>query len=223
MSDEVKTRSEIAKLDAETTLAEARTRTEQDKHVDWLRYRSNDEAEALKNGIYILDTDVNSASVRDAIADLDHLSRRAGPDQAIRLILNSPGGSVFHGMALYDFLQELRLRGHELTTVGLGWSASMAGILLMAGDKRVMGANSWLMIHEPSSMGVGKVSEIQDEAKFLRRVADRSLKILAERSTMTEKQIATKWDRKDWWLDADEALSLGFIDEIAERPPFVKP
>jgi ATP-dependent Clp protease protease subunit len=93
-------------------------------------------------------------------------------------------------------------------------AASMGGILLQAGSHRVLAPNAYMLIHEVSSLAWGGASELEDEVAFVKRLQDRILDILAERSTMTRQQIARKWKRKDWWLDAPEALRLGFVDEI---------
>jgi ATP-dependent protease ClpP protease subunit len=90
----------------------------------------------------------------------------------------------------------------------------MGGILLQAGDERVIGKNAHLMIHEISAGAVGKLSEIEDEAKFCAMLSDRLVDILAERSTLTPTQIKRRWKRKDWWLSAEEAVELGFADRI---------
>lgn len=143
---------------------------------------------------------------------------REDPSRDIRLVFTSPGGSVLDGLALYDYLAEIKNTLHEnggrLTTVALGQAASMAGILLQAGDHRVIGKNSYLLIHEITAGVIGNMSEINDSAAFTQRLQDRVLSILAERATITKDEIKTKWERRDWWLDSDEAKSLGFCDEV---------
>ena len=163
--------------------------------------------------IYNFFEPVTYGGVEDAINWIGMWSRR-NPESPIKIVFNSPGGSVFAGMALYDFLQELREKGHHITTEARGYSASMAGILLQAGDERVIGANAHIMIHEISSVALGKASELEDELKLVEKLQEKSLNILAERSTMSKAQIKRKWKRKDWWLDAQEAVELGFADRI---------
>src|SRR5574341_658348 len=118
-------------------------------------------------------------------------------------------------MALWDFLLELRQRGHKLTTVARGYAASMAGILLQAGDERVIGPESWLLIHEASFGVVGSYGEVEDRVEWVKKIQARILDIFASRSKLSRSQIKRRWHRKDWWLDSDEALKLGFVDRIA--------
>ena len=132
------------------------------------------------------------------------------------IVFNSPGGEVTEGLALFDFIQELRSRGHEIETISIGMAASMAGILLQAGDNRVMGKNAVILIHEVSSITYGGASSMADDLKFVEMLQDKILDILAERSTLTKRQIRNRWLRKDWWLDAETALKFGFIDSIQE-------
>jgi ATP-dependent Clp protease protease subunit len=157
---------------------------------------------------------VNGSSVEMCIDSLGHWSRR-DPGKEMTIIFNTPGGSVFDGLALFDYIQGLRRKGHHITTKAIGTAASMGGILLQAGDVRVMDTNSLLLIHEVSAgMVGGKTSEVEDFQKLMQRLERRVLGILAERSTMSTAQIRTKWKKTDWWLDADEALKLGFADAV---------
>jgi len=200
-------------VEAETALFKARG-----AFVDAeLRQLERRERDALASDeyarIYPFYGTVGSSTVERCIRELGTWSRR-DPGQPIRLVLTSPGGNVIDGFALFDFIQELRASGHHIETVALGWAASMGGILLQAGDKRIMGRSSWMLIHEISSANVGKTSEMEDELKFVKRLQERALDILAERATFTKRQIANRWKRKDWWLDAPEALRLGFVDEV---------
>lgn len=157
---------------------------------------------------------VTSSSVQPCIATLGSWSRRE-PGCDITIVFNSPGGSVIDGLALYDFIDELKANGHKITTVARGMAASMGGVLLQAGDDRVIGPNCHVLIHEISTGMIGKFSEIEDEIAFCKMLQERLLEILAKRSTLTAKQIKSKWSRKDWWLSAVEAVELGFADRIA--------
>jgi ATP-dependent Clp endopeptidase proteolytic subunit ClpP len=177
--------------------------------LNWEEYQ----AKSHRHHIYEFDGVVDGRSVGHCIEVLGSWSRQH-PGCPMTVYFNSGGGSVIHGLALYDYIQELKARGHHITTVGLGMAASMGGILLQAGNVRVMTSNSWLLIHEVSSGTVGKFSEIEDEVAFLKRLQRQLVAILASRSTLTQRQIMNRWTRKDWWLDAQEALVLGFIDEV---------
>jgi ATP-dependent Clp endopeptidase proteolytic subunit ClpP len=199
-------RAEIAKTKAETR------RTEQLYQRDEL-YHRRDLADASEHRVLTFYGEVGPASVAKALTELGIWARR-DPGSEIKIIFNSPGGSVLDGLALFDYLRELVADGHRITTVGMGMAASMGGILLQAGTHRVLAPNAYMLIHEISSLAWGGASELEDEVAFVKRLQDRILDILAERSTMTRQQIARKWKRKDWWLDAPEALRLGFVDEV---------
>lgn len=209
-----KLEAEIAALDArrEHFLAEAAYSRVVTAGHEWdLR---EDRAKAGRSRIYTFGGDVGEGSVQKCIATLDAWRRRDGKKRPITLVINSQGGSVRHGLALYDFLQGIRGQGTEVKTMGLGWVASMGGILFQAGTTRVMGRHAYMLIHEISAFDYGKTSEMEEQLKFIKKLQDRLLGILAERSTYTKSQIARRWKKTDWWLDADECLKLGFCDEI---------
>lgn len=147
---------------------------------------------------------------------MDALSRwqRIAPGGEIEVIFNSPGGYIFSGFALYDYLLRIRSEGIPLRTTCAGYAASMASILLQAGDERSITPNSYVMIHEASSDAWGKTSDIRDAVDLLDELEQKTYEILADRSKWTAKKIKERCARKDWWLTADEALSLGFVDEI---------
>lgn len=147
------------------------------------------------------------------IENLEHWERR-DPGGDITIRINSPGGSVFDGLALFDTIMRLRRKGHHVTTHGLGMIASMATILMQAGDTRILDANSWFMIHELSSGGMGKTSDMEDDLKLMKRLQDRALDIYAERASLTKTQIARRWKRKDDWMSAQEAVKFGFADRV---------
>lgn len=156
---------------------------------------------------------VNPDSVKTCISQLN-LWTRMDPTAPIEIIFTSPGGSVVDGLALYDHIKYLRDQGTTINTVAIGMAASMAGILLQAGEKRIMGRESWLMIHEVSFGAGGKIGEVEDTTEWVKAVQKRVLHIFAERSNLTVRQLDTRWKRKDWWVDSDEALKLGLIDEV---------
>ena len=136
----------------------------------------------------------------------------------IEIVLNSPGGSVVDGFELYDFLLALRAKGTRIDTTIMGMGASMAGIIAQAGETRRIGPNSYFMVHEVASMSLGKLSSMKDAVKLSERLYDRLLGVLEHRSTMSADEIRQKAERRDWWLDAAEALDLGFVDEVLPTP-----
>ena len=155
---------------------------------------------------------VNQVAVALAMNTIGQWARRE--TAPIEIVFNSPGGSIIEGLALYDFILSLRDQGNEVTTVGLGMVASMGGVLLQAGDKRVVGRNCHMLIHEASTFTGGKLSELEDEVAFVKRLQERLVDILAERSTLSKAEIRRRWKRRDWWLSSDQTVELGFADGI---------
>ena len=210
------TRRELAdarKLEAEALTAEAAAEVARLNADDLARIHAEEAALDDRVGVYKFNESVSGASVTKCISTLSRWSRiRPGCDMEI--VFNSPGGSVIDGFALYDFLTELKTRGHKITTVCRGMAASMAGILLQAGDHRVMGAESVLLVHEISFGAGGKIGEVEDEVAFAKMLTQRVLRIFERRTNLTARQIDARWKRKDWWLDSDLALKLGFVDEV---------
>lgn len=162
---------------------------------------------------YLLWSDISTPAVKSCVDTLNRWHRQY-PGAPFTLNINSPGGGVQPGLALVDFLHEMKLAGHEIITVTNGWAASMGAVIFQAGTKRIMGKHAWLLIHEVSGHAAGKASEMEDEAVFVKRLQEQLLDILEERSTYTRQQIKTKWKRKDWWQNAEEALAGGFVDEV---------
>jgi len=173
------------------------------------------------NFVFRFDFGVDSKSVAACISRMN-IWRRQNPGQPITIIFTSPGGEVVAGMALFDYLTELRADGHYLTCIAHGIAASMAGILLQAGDRRVVGKESWVLIHQVQASAMGSWGDLQDRMKWLDKVQDRILDIFAHRSaSVTGKSFAVQrrlfaknWERTDWWLSSDECLELGVADEI---------
>ena len=137
----------------------------------------------------------------------------------MEIVFSSPGGSIIDGFELFDFIQDLRTSGHKIITGSLGMAASMAGILLQAGDHRWIGHQCWLMIHRAAFGAIGKTYEIEDEVKLVKRIEGRIVDIFTKRSKLTRLKIKRNWDRKDWWIDADECLTMGLVDEIRGMMP----
>lgn len=184
--------------------------------IDFHAKQRSEKDELAKNRhhkVYIFDEVVREGSVSTCMEQLTKWAR-TDPGCAMEIVFNSPGGSIIDGMALFDFIRMLRAQGHNITTSALGMAASMAGILLQAGDKRVMGKEAWLLIHEASFMALGKTGEVEDTFEWIKRIQDRILDIFSERSKMSRSQIKKRWTRKDWWISSDEALEFGFVDEV---------
>lgn len=163
--------------------------------------------------VYAFNDPVFAGSVGACMSQLNIWSRTE-PDCDIEIVFNSPGGSVIDGMALYDFIQMLRRKGHKITTGTMGMAASMAGILLQAGDVRYIGKESYLLIHEISTGAIGKIGEIEDTVEFVKKIQKRVIQIFATRSNKSASYFEKHWRRKDWWLSSSEAMEINIVDEI---------
>jgi len=208
-----KTEAEARKIEAEATKAEMEANI---SHMDlekakrhFLRERSLDE----ENHLYRFSGSVGESSVKKCMVKLTEWSR-LDPKCDMEIVFSSPGGSIIDGFELFDFIQELRTGGHKITTGSLGMAASMAGILLQAGDVRWIGHQAWMMIHRAAFGAIGKTYEVEDEVKLVKRIEDRILDIFTSRSKLSRTKLKRNWDRKDWWIDADECVKVGLVDEI---------
>ena len=143
---------------------------------------------------------------------LNYARRNPGGD--ITLMIRTPGGDIMAGLALYDSLRTLSSQGHHITTVGRGMVASFGGILLQAGDTRLLGKETQLMIHELSTYTGGKLHEMRDDVKFSKRLNKQLMKILTKHTEMTADELYKRVEATDLWLPAKAAIRLGFADEI---------
>ena len=208
------------KLEAEARKADAEARVytaDAEQAEITLRKAKYDEENRLatneRHCVYLFNSVVSEGSINVCIDQLTTWSRTR-PKKSITIVFNSPGGAIVAGMALFDFIQEMKRLGHHITTKALGMAASMAGILLQAGDERVMGKEAWVLLHEASFGAVGKIGEVEDTVEWVKKVQRRILNIFAERSTLSKSQIERRWKRKDWWLSSDDCLKLGFVDKV---------
>ena len=212
--------AEAAKFEAEAAKAAAEARKElalaESAEIGLAGTRRSEAANLAADKYhhtYVFDEAVGSSAVKKCIAQLTEWMRNdAGCD--IELIFDSPGGSVIDGMHLWDFLSLVKSKGHRLTTVGLGMTASMAGILLMAGDVRILGKESYFLLHEISFGAGGKIGEVEDEIAFIKKIAERVLDIFAARSKLSKSKLRSMWRRKDLWLNSEECLRYGLVDEV---------
>lgn len=203
---------ETRKLEAEAAAAAANARRAEMALEDAEREEAENRAGNRHNRVYHFMGPVDATTVKACLKELGVWARLS--DEPIEIVFSSPGGSIVDGLALYDFILALRQRGIHVTTSALGMAASMAGILLQAGDVRRMGPETWLLIHEAAFGSSGKIGEIEDTVDWVKRIQERVLDIFASRSSMRKAQIRKNWQRRDWWISSDEALQLGFIDAI---------
>lgn len=173
----------------------------------------------LKDRIVFLGSDVNSHTANLIIAQLLFLDNEDSKKD-IYLYINSPGGSVYDGMAIYDTLQYVK---SDVQTVGIGLQASMGAFLLSSGKKgkRFILPHSKVMIHQPSSGTRGKVSDMEIDLKESIRVRQQLNEILARNTGQKLSRIERDVDR-DYWMTAEEAKDYGLVDAIIDNPPTSK-
>ena len=205
--------AEAGKFVAEGQIAQAQAAASEIQMRDLERKEKEMLAENKFHHVFFFNDQVSGNSVVQCMSRLN-LWARNDPKCDIEIVFNSPGGAVIDGMALYDHIQTIRRKGHKVTTVAMGMAASMAGILLQAGDVRVIGAESYVLIHEIATGAIGKIGEIEDTVTFVKMIQKRVLGIFAARSNKPVSYFERHWRRKDWWLSSDECMKLGIVDEV---------
>lgn len=165
----------------------------------------------LNDRIIFLSEEVNNATASIIVAQMLYLEAQ-DPKADISFYINSPGGSISAGMAIYDTMQHIKC---DVSTIGVGLQASMGAFLLSSGTqgKRFILPNAEVMIHQPLSGTQGQASDIVIAAEHIQRLKQRLNKILAEQTGKSVEQIAIDTDR-DNWLTAEEALEYGLVDKI---------
>jgi len=173
----------------------------------------------LKERIIFLGTPINDEVANNVMAQMIFLEYE-NPEKDITLYINSPGGYVSAGLAIYDTMQHIR---PNVATICVGDSISMAAILLAAGTKgkRYALPHSRIMLHQPSGAVTGQSTDIQVHAKELVRTREMLTKIIAEHSGRSIEEVREKTER-DFFLTPEEALEFGVIDEIF-KPHKVEP
>ncbi len=170
----------------------------------------------LKERIIFLGSDVNEASANVIVAQLLFLQAEDSKKD-IFFYINSPGGSVYDALAVYDTMQFIT---NDIHTVGIGIQASAAAFLLSAGTKgkRQLLKHSTVMIHQPSSGTRGKVTDQEIDLKESLRIKHLLESIMAQNTGQKLEKIHIDMER-DKWLTAQEALEYGIVDKIVENPP----
>jgi ATP-dependent Clp protease protease subunit len=165
----------------------------------------------LKERIIFLGSDVNSMSANVVVAQLLHLQNEDAK-KPIYLYINSPGGSVYDGMAIYDTMNHVK---NEVHTIGIGLQASMGAFLLSSGTKgkRFLLPHAKVMIHQPSSGTRGKVSDMEIDFKESLKTRELLNKIFAENTGQKLSQVEKDMDR-DYWMTAEEAVAYGVADKV---------
>lgn len=170
----------------------------------------------LKDRIIFLGEEVNEVSAGLVVAQLLFLESE-DPDKDIHLYINSPGGSVTAGMAIYDTMQYIKC---PVSTICIGMAASMGAFLLAAGEKgkRYILPNAEVMIHQPLGGTQGQATDIKIAADHIIKTKEKLNKILSERTGQSLEIIEKDTDR-DNWMDAKTALDYGIVDAIFEKRP----
>ena len=168
----------------------------------------------LKDRIIFLGEEVTDVSANIVVAQLLFLEAE-DPEKDIHLYINSPGGSVTAGLAIYDTMQYIKC---DVSTICIGMAASMGAFLLAGGTKgkRFALPNAEIMIHQPSGGAKGMASDIQIVAEEILKTKAKLNTILAENTGRTIEEIARDTDR-DNYMSANEAVEYGIIDKVVEK------
>jgi ATP-dependent Clp protease protease subunit len=168
----------------------------------------------LKDRIIFLGSAINDVVANTVIAQMLFLAAD-DPEKDIHLYINSPGGSITAGMAIYDTMQYIK---PDVSTICVGMAASMGAFLLAAGakGKRYALPNSEVMIHQPIGGAEGQASDIEIRARRIIKMRDKLNQILAERTGQPLERIAQDTDR-DYFMTAQEAMEYGIVDRVIQR------
>jgi len=168
----------------------------------------------LKDRIVFIGTPINDMVANVAIAQLLYLAAE-DPDKDISMYINSPGGSVTAGMAIYDTMQFIK---PDVSTICIGMAASMGAVLLSGGakGKRIALPNSSIMIHQPLGGAQGQASDIEIHARLIVKTREKLNRLLADRTGQSLERIEKDTDR-DNYMTALEAQEYGLIDQVITR------
>ncbi len=168
----------------------------------------------LNDRIIMLSDEVNDTTASLVVAQLLYLEGQ-DPDKDIHLYINSPGGSISAGMAIYDTMQYIKC---DVSTICVGLAASMGSFLLAAGakGKRLVLPNSEIMIHQPLGGAKGQASDIKIQAEHILFIRNRMNRLLSEMTGQPLEVIERDTDR-DNWMTADDAVRYGLVDKVVEK------
>ena len=211
-ADERKADAEARKLNAEAIVAEVTANKTE-------RVEREEMALDKHHHVYVFDKDVTEGSVKECMRQLAQWERLATEPLHVQLVINSPGGGIFDGFALVNYIQGMQERGSVVDTLALGMAASMGGVLLQVGNTRAMGKNAMLLIHEAQFHAVGSWGDVMDTVDMVKMLQSQILDLFVSRALpvnpRTNKAFIEKnWRRKDWWITAPLAAKFGFCDEV---------
>jgi len=170
------------------------------------------EAEILKNKTIVLHGELDQELCSKICKRLLYLHFKKAKD--IYLILNSIGGEVYHGLLIFNTLEDLKKKGDKITVEARGLCASMGLWILLGGSERTASKYTRFLLHETWTFTYGKVSELKEGIVELEKMSLMLDQILVDRSKLSLKELQQKTKKKDWWLSAEEALKYGIIDRI---------
>ncbi len=172
----------------------------------------------LKEHIVIIGTPINDQIANLTVAQLLFLASE-DPERNINIYINSPGGVIYSGLAIYDTMQHIK---PPIATICVGLAASMGSVLLTAGTtgRRAALPNSRIMLHQPLGGTQGQASDIEIQAREILWLKTRLYEILAQHTGKTVEEIERDADR-DYWLSAQDAKDYGLIDNVLEATPKV--
>lgn len=170
----------------------------------------------LKERIVFLDGEVNDVSASLVVSQLLFLESE-DPEKDIYLYINSPGGSVTAGMAIYDTMNYIKC---DVSTICMGMAASMGAFLLAGGTKgkRMVLPNAEVMIHQPLGGAQGQATEIEIAAKHILHTKEKLNRILSENTGKNYDEVVKDTER-DNWLTAEEAVAYGLVDSVVSKRP----
>ena len=168
----------------------------------------------LNERAVFINGEINDDMASSVVAELLFLEASA-PEKPISLYINSPGGSVTAGLAIYDTMRHVRCKVHTLC---VGQACSMAAVLLAAGDERSILPSSRVMIHQPSGGAEGRQSDIVIVAKEITRIREKLSKIISLHTGQPLEKVEVDIE-KDNFMEAEEALAYGLADEIIKPEP----
>lgn len=168
----------------------------------------------LNDRIVFLGEEVNATTASIVVAQLLYLEAQ-DPDKEIQFYINSPGGSVTDGMAIYDTMKYIKC---DVSTICVGLAASMGAFLLCSGTngKRLILPNAEVMVHQPSGGAKGQATDIKIHADWIIKTREKLNKIMADNCGRSYEEIATATER-DNFMSAQEALKFGLVDKIIDH------
>lgn len=168
----------------------------------------------LEDRIIFLGEEVNEHTANVVVAQLLHLANE-DPEKDIQLYINSPGGSVYDGLAIYDTIQYIK---PDVQTIGIGLQASMGAFLLSSGTKGKRGVlpNSRVMIHQPSSGTQGKVTDQEITLREALELKERLAVIMAKNTGQKLAKVKADMER-DFWMSAEQAKEYGIVDNVIAK------